>query len=175
MTPLTLDPQWTSSQLSYSCPVSWISCSFGSGGLALSFIPTICLCYRFWGGSTQGPGSGPGWRLSWSMNWFSLIHTIRMSSPALLWLGHLMPSKAGGRALFSCPQLRSPSPRPLGPAPMCCLGKAESPLSSVLLPVRAWSRSLGALPLRPKPVLHSPCISKWVPGSCSDQGQSHVL
>ena len=41
VTPSILDPHWDSSQLSCCCPLSWRSCSFGTVGLALSWVPTL--------------------------------------------------------------------------------------------------------------------------------------
>lgn len=62
MTPSILGPHLDSS---CCCPVSWRSCGFTSAGLALSYVPAVYRCYRFWSGSTWSPGSGPGWRMSW--------------------------------------------------------------------------------------------------------------
>lgn len=38
---LTLEPHWDSSQISWCCPMSWRSCSFGSIGPARQFIDGV--------------------------------------------------------------------------------------------------------------------------------------
>jgi hypothetical protein len=61
VTPSILDLPWASSWLSCCFPVPWRSCSFGSAGLALPHVPTVCRWYRFGVGLTQSLGPGAGW------------------------------------------------------------------------------------------------------------------
>lgn len=79
-----------------NCPVSRRSCNFGSVGLALPCILTICRWYRFGGTQTQSPGSGSGgWELSLSAPcepvFFKELEDKK--SPCLLHLGFTLTFK----------------------------------------------------------------------------------
>ena len=89
-TPSILDP------LRY--PVAAVLCHEDPAALDLQEPALLhALVLNRWGRPAQSPGSGPRWQLSWSAHQLSCIHTTRVSSPALLWLGHPVPPLAGGR------------------------------------------------------------------------------
>lgn len=65
------------------CPLSWLSCSFGSAGSAHSRSLASSLMVRCSGGQSQSHESGPGLQLRWSDFQLSHSHNMRVISPEL--------------------------------------------------------------------------------------------
>lgn len=89
------------------------SCGFASIGLALSYTAIFHQWVDTGSGAIQSPGSGHERYLSWSGRQLSWTRNIKMSSPALTYLAHPMPTSPRSRpsslALISS---RLANPRP---------------------------------------------------------------
>jgi hypothetical protein len=102
---------WDSSPISWLCPVSWRSCSFGSAISVPVHSPAVHRLTWCLGGSSQKPWI---WAsvVDESAYPLSCTHITREHSPALPWLGHPMQQPTRGRSsspthmswsLLTCP------------------------------------------------------------------------